>query len=312
MSLGARRLPVRFAGTGFGLLGVVGFSFTLPATRLAVASLDPVVVGLGRGLVAACLAAPLLLATRQPRPRVRQCCSLALVIAGVIIGFPMLSAWAMQHVPASHGAVVLGLLPIATAAASVLRTDERPTLGFWASSALGSVAVLGFALSSGGGAFHPADIALIAAVILAAVGYAEGGRLARELGGWQVICWALVLAAPLLIIPVAIALGRHGYAATASASAGFAYLSVISAFLAFFAWYHGLATGGIARVSQVQLLQPFITLAFAALALGERPAITDVAAATLVVASVFCSQRSQTEKKVVPPCPNSFARSSID
>ena len=280
-------------GLVYGFLGVLGFSFTLPATRMAVASLDPVIVGLGRALIAACLAAPLLLLTRQTRPSARQWRSIVLVVVGVIIGFPMLTAWAMRLVPAAHGAVVLGLLPLATAIAGALRAHESPSGMFWLASATGSFAVIAFALASGGGSFHPADIALLGAVVLAALGYAEGARIARELGGWQVICWALLLAAPFLIVPVGLAIRTHGLEASASSWFGLAYVSLISMFLAFFAWYHGLATGGVSRISQLQLLQPLLTLALSALFLGERFGLDAMACAGLVALSIFVSRRSR-------------------
>ena len=282
-----------FEGLAYGFLGVLGFSFTLPATRLAVASFDPVIVGLGRALIAACLAAPLLLLTRQKRPSVRQWRSIALVVIGVIVGFPMLTAWAMRLVPAAHGAVVLGLLPLATAIAGAIIAHERPSTMFWLASTTGSFAVVAFALASGGGSFHPADVALLGAVALAALGYAEGARIARELGGWQVICWALVLAAPFLLVPVGLAIRMHGLEANASSWFGLAYVSVISMFLAFFAWYHGLATGGVSQVSQLQLLQPFLTLAFSALFLGERFGLGAMACASLVALSIVVSRRSR-------------------
>lgn len=279
-------------GFAFGLLGVTGFSFTLPATRLAVAALDPVFVGLGRAVIAACLAAVLLLLTKQSLPSKRQWCGLAVVAAGVIIGFPTLTAWAMKRVPASHGAVILGLLPLVTAIIGSIRTREKPSLLFWLAGCLGSATVIAYALASGGGQFHPADFALFGAILCAALGYSEGAHLAHELGGWQVICWALIFAAPFLIWPVAFEILRHGLHATGSAWFGFAYVSVISMFLAFFAWYRGLATGGVARISQLQLLQPFMTLGFAAIFLHEHFGLHAVLAAGIVLCSIFISHQS--------------------
>jgi drug/metabolite transporter (DMT)-like permease len=286
-----------FEGLAFGFLGVLGFSFTLPATRMAVASLDPIIVGLGRALVAACLAAPLLFFTRQKRPSALQWRSIVLVVVGVIIGFPMLTAWAMCLVPASHGAVVLGLLPLATAIAGAVRMQERPSITFWIASAVGSIAVIVFALASGEGSFHSADFALLGAVALAAIGYAEGARVARELGGWQVICWALILATPFLIGPVGFAIWKHGLVASLPSWMGFAYVSVISMFLAFFAWYHGLAMGGVSRVSQLQLLQPFLTLGFSALFLGERFSKGAIISVGIVALSIFISRRRHVSIK---------------
>jgi drug/metabolite transporter (DMT)-like permease len=282
----------RVRGLAFGLIGVIAFSITLPATRLAVGSFHPLFVGLGRELVAACLAAPLLYFTRQVRPTGSQLRGLSLVVLSLIIGFPTLSAWAMQRVDASHGAVVLGLLPAATAVAGFLRAHERPSFGFWCASAVGSCTVIAFALAAGGGEFRGADLALLGSVVCAALGYAEGGRLGREMGGWQVICWALVLGLPLLVPSVAWLVWQHGLIATPAAWTGFAYVSVVSAFLAFFAWYHGLAIGGVARVGQLQLLQPFFTLAFAAIFLGERFGFGAILCATLVTLSIFAARKS--------------------
>lgn len=277
----------------WGLLGVLSFSLTLPATRLAVASLDPFFIGMGRCLVAACFAAPLLYFTNQRRPTLAQLRSLGLVMLGVIAGFPILSAWAMQRVPASHGAVVLGLLPLATAMAGALRANERPSSSFWFASALGSLAVVIYAIASGGGHFDVADLALLASVAFAALGYAEGAVLARELGGWQVICWALVLAFPLLLAPVSYIVYTHGLHATPGAWLGFGYVSLFSAFLGFFAWYRGLAVGGVARVGQIQLFQPFFTLGFSALFLHEHFSLGALAAMSLVAVSILIGRRSK-------------------
>lgn len=279
------------AGMIFGLLGVLSFSLTLPATRLAVASFDPIMVGLGRSIVAAFPAALLLFFTKQPLPARHQVGPLLLVVLGVIIGFPVCSAWAMQRVDASHGAVLIGILPLATAVAAFLRAGERPTTRFWISSIAGSLTVVGFSLSTGSGGLSPADLALIAAVMLAALGYAEGGRLARELGGWQVICWSLILAFPIILGPLLWLVARDGLDATPSAWAGFAYLSVFSALLGFFAWYHGLALGGVAKVGQIQLLQPFFTFCFAAIFLGEHLTAKPLLCAGIVATLIFFGRR---------------------
>lgn len=204
-------------GLGYGFLGVLGFSLTLPATRAAVTDLDPNMVGLGRAVVAAFLAMTVLWTTHQPVPARRHWRSLAIVAAGVVVGFPLLSAWAMQQLPAAHGAVVLGLMPLATAVAGTLRAGERPSLSFWVASIAGSATVIIFAIVSGAGQMQSADVALLGAGIAAAIGYAEGGRLAQIMGGWQVISWALVLAAPFLAFPVAIAVLQHGLTASPTA-----------------------------------------------------------------------------------------------
>jgi len=272
-------------GLAWGFLGVLAFSATLPATRLAVAALDPVFVGLGRALVAAVLATALLVATRSPLPGRASWPRLAVVALGVVAGFPLLTAWAMRHVPASHGAVVVGLLPLATAVAGALLAHERPSRRFWTCAVAGSAVVVGYALWKGDGALHVADLLLVGAVIAAAIGYAEGARLAREIGGWQVISWALVLAAPFLAIPTWRA--AAGLAdAPWTAWAGFAYVAVVSAYVGFFAWYKGLAAGGIAAVGQVQLLQPFLTIFLSVLLLGEALDPATFVAAGLVILAI--------------------------
>nr|AIA14156.1 EamA-like transporter family [uncultured bacterium] len=280
----------------YGFIGIVAFGFTLPATRTAVADLDPTFVGLGRALVAAALAAILLVLTHQTRPSQPQLKSLLLVAAGVVVGFPLLSAWALRSVPANHGAIMLGILPLATAIAGVARAGERPSWPFWCISLAGSLVVLGFALVTGGGSIQLPDIALLGAVAAAAFGYAEGGRLAREIGSWQVICWALVLAAPILLIPVAWVVFAHGLHASPQAWAGFAYVSVISMFLGFFAWYRGLALGGIARVGQIQLLQPFVTLGASAVLLGEAVTPATIAVALVVAAIVALGRKTVIQR----------------
>lgn len=282
-------LSVEIRGVLYGFLAVSAFSLTLPATRVAVAALDPVFVGLGRSLVAALIALFLLVLTRPRLPTRSQWRGLVLVAAGVIVGFPLLTAWAMQRVPAAHGAILLGILPLATAAAGALRAGERSSAGFWIAAVLGSLLVVGFALLSGAGKPTPADLALLGAVFAAALGYAEGGRLARTLGGWQVICWALVVAAPFLVIPVLVSSPAQVAMASISIDAwiAFAYVALVSQLFGFFLWYHALALGGIARVSQVQLLQPFLTLFAAGLWFGERITplmVVFVVAVVLVVA----------------------------
>ena len=282
----------RRRGFAWGFVGVASFSLTLPATRVAVASLDPVFVGLGRAVVAAVLAAIVLAATRTRWPHRSELMRLAIVAGGVIIGFPLFSALAMRHVPASHAAVVIGILPLATALAGAWIAHERPTRTFWWSAAFGSAVVIGFAVWQGGGRPQLADGLLALAAIAAAIGYAEGGRLARTMGGWQVISWALVLAAPFVLVPTLLATDSRLAAAPPAAWACFAYVSVVSMFVGFFAWYRGLALGGIAAVGQVQLLQPFLTIFASALWLGEAIDPTTFVAAALVIASIAVGRRA--------------------
>lgn len=281
----------RHRGIALGMLGVAAFSVTLPATRVAVASLDPVFVGLGRAVVAALLAAVVLAATRSPWPPRALWPRLALVAAGVVVGFPLLTAWAMQYVPASHGAVVIGLLPLATAAAGAWLAHERPTPRFWTFAVAGSAVVIGFAVWKGSGTLHVADLLLLGAVASAAIGYAEGARLTRFIGGWQVISWALLLATPFVAVPAWLASGDLN-AVPWPAWLGFAYVSIVSMYVGFFAWYKGLALGGIAAVGQVQLLQPFLTIGFSALLLGEALDPTTFVAAALVIASIALGRRA--------------------
>lgn len=280
------------AGMWYGLLGVASFSLTLPATRLAVSAFDPVIVGLGRALGAALLAGAALWLTRQPLPARRHWPGLVLVAAGVILGFPLLTAWAMQQVPAAHGAVVIGLLPLATAGAAARRAGERPSRAFWLASLTGSAVVIAFALRSGAGQLHLADLALVGAVAAGAVGYAEGGRLARELGGWQVVSWALVLSAPFLAIPVGLAVRTHGMAGPPAAWIAFAYVAAVSQFAGFMAWYKGMALAGVARVSQLQLLQPFLTILASAWLLGEPLTWATLGTALIVVGTVAVGRRA--------------------
>jgi drug/metabolite transporter (DMT)-like permease len=291
--LSARKALAR--GSAWGLLGVAIFSFSLPATRLAVEGLDPWVVGLGRALVAAALGAAFLAVTRSPRPRPEHWPRLAVVAAGVVVGFPVLSALALRDVPSAHGAIVIGVLPAATAVWAVLRAGERPGAAFWLASAAGFTAVVIFAATRGAGGLQAADLELLAGVVLCGLGYAEGGALARELGGPQVICWALLLSAPVLLPVVAgvVAFGGADLHASADAWLGFAYVSLFSMFLGFFAWYRGLALGGVARVGQVQLAQPVMTLGLSAILLGEAVGPATLVAAAAVLACVAGTQRAR-------------------
>jgi drug/metabolite transporter (DMT)-like permease len=259
------------SGLLLGLVGVAAFSLTVPFTKIAVAGLSPLFIGSGRAVVAAVLAASALALSRQPLPRGTQWLRVAVVAAGVVIGFPLLTSFALTSTPASHGAVVIALLPAATATAAVLRGRERPPRAFWLITGAGAFAAIGFAaVQSGGlGQLHGADLLLLGSVAAAAIGYAEGGLLARELGAWQTVSWALVVAAPLMVVLTAVSVAQQPPAATPAQWASFAYLGVVSMFLGFFAWYRGLAIGPIAHVSQVQLIQPVLTIGWAALLLGE-------------------------------------------
>ncbi|WP_283135897.1 DMT family transporter [Rhizohabitans arisaemae] len=261
------------AGLRWGLLGVAAFSFTVPFTRVAVESgtMSPLFIGSARAVVAALLAAAALAITRQRPPRGVQWVRTAIVAAGVVVGFPVLTSFALTGAPASHGAVVIALLPAATAVTAVLRGRERPPVAFWITAAVGAAAAVVFAALQGGGFGGPrwSDLLLFGAVAAAAIGYAEGGLLARELGAWQTVSWALVLSAPLMIVLAGVSVVRQPPSGTPVEWAAFAYLAVVSMFLGFFAWYRGLAIGPMAQVSQVQLVQPVMSICWAALLLHE-------------------------------------------
>jgi len=275
-------------------VGVLAFSVTLPASREALPAFGPITVGLGRAVIAAALAGACLVLTGQRRPTRAQVRRLAVVAAGVVVGFPLCSSLALRDTTAAHGAVLVGLLPAATAVLAVVRGGERPSRAFWAACASGVAAVLLFAVAQGGGAVRQADLWLLAAVALGALGYAEGGALARDMGGWQVISWALVLALPALAPVAAVGLVVHPpRSLTAGAWLGLAYVSVISMFAGFYAWYRGLAEGGIAQVAQLQLAQPVLTLGWSVLLLGEHVDLATVGAALVVVAAVALTQRAR-------------------
>lgn len=278
-------------GLLWGLVGVAAFSLTLPATRAAVASLDPFFVALGRALVAGLLAAGVLAITRSRVPTRAEWRLLIPSALGVVFGFPLFTTWAMTSVPATHGAVVLAILPLATGAAAAIVARERPSVGFWAVGVAGSALVVAFALREGGGGLHAADLALLAAVASAAFGYALGARAAATLGGWQSISWSLVLCLPVLLPLVPFLAPREPAVVGAGAWMGFAYVAIVSQYVGFFAWYHGLAAGGIAKVGQLQLLQPFMTLVASALLLGEALTLEALAFALGVVVLVAIGRR---------------------
>ncbi|MBV8634803.1 MAG: DMT family transporter, partial [Burkholderiaceae bacterium] len=274
-----------------GLIGVIIFSMTLPFTRLAVAELDPVFIALGRAVVAGVAAALLLWHMRAPIPTAKQWRGIAVTAAGCVVGFPLFTSLAMRYVPAAHGAIVVGILPMATAVAAAVRFGERPSAGFWAVAGAGSAVVVAFALWQGGGTLAPADLALFIAVAAAGIGYAEGGRLSQTMGGQQVISWALIVSLPFLLPVTLWTAWEHGVSASMRTWAAFGYVSLFSMFIGFFFWYKGLAIGGIARVGQVQLLQPFMTMMAAVLILGEAFDWRDFAFAAVIVALVVIGKR---------------------
>jgi drug/metabolite transporter (DMT)-like permease len=287
------------AGLWWGLLGVLAFSFTVPFTKVAVDGMSPLFIGAGRAVIAAALAAVALAFTRQRLPTRGQWARLALVAGGVVIGFPFLTSYALTASTASHGAVIIAVLPAATAAMTVLRTRERPPAAFWTAAALGAAAAAGFAAVNGAGfsGLGWPDLLFFGAVAAGAVGYTEGGVLARELGAWQTISWALVLASPLTVALTAVSWSAEPPHADGIEWAAFAYLAAVSMYLGFFAWYRGLALGPMAQVSQTQLTQPVMTIAWAALLLGEPLSWTTVAGGLAVVACAALAVRSRLRPK---------------
>lgn len=276
----------------FGFLGVFIFSFSLPFTRVAVKELDPTFVGLGRALIAATLSILALVIMRQPIPALRHFRGLAITAFGVVVGFPLFSAMAMRFVPSAHGAIVNALMPLATAMLGALVARERPSPLFWAAAMIGSLTVIGFVLISSGTHIELGDVAMLGAVLLGAIGYVAGARMSKHIGSWQTICWANIVAAPFLIPPVIWAAGNNVPNPSPQAWLAFGYLGVFSMFLGFFAWYRGLAIGGIARVSQIQLIQAFLTIMWSGLLLGEHITPLMFIAALIVVVAIIVARRA--------------------
>ncbi len=261
-----------------GFIGVLIFSGSLPATRLAVIGFDPLFLTVARGAIAGLLALCLLILFREKRPQGRDVAALAAIALGVVVGFPLLTAIALQHITSAQSIVYIGLLPLATAIFGVIRGGERPKPAFWLFAILGAAFVTGYALVRGGGTggaeatFLGLSLGgwlMLGAIVACGYGYAEGAALSKRLGGWQVICWALVISLPVMMVG-ALALMPGSFATVgASAFAGLAYVSLFSMLIGFIFWYRGLAQGGTASVGQLQLLQPFFGLALAAILLGE-------------------------------------------
>lgn len=283
------------AGLALGGVGVLAFSMSLPATRIAVHDLNPWFVAFGRAVGAGLLAWAYLAISGGPRPTRAQWRRLVIVALGVVVGFPLFTSLALNTQTSAHGAVVVTVLPAMTAVFAVLRAGERPPLRFWVASTGGVAAVLAFLVFTGAvrGALTGSDLFLLAAVVLCGLGYAEGGALARELGGARTICWALLVSLPVTApITALMILAAPPHAGPAAWSA-FGYLTVVSMFLGFFAWYAGLARGGIATVGQVQLAQPVLTLIWSALLLGETVSATSIAIMLVVLTCVVLAQRTR-------------------
>ncbi|KHJ65239.1 transporter [Pantoea rodasii] len=261
--------PNALSGWLNGLFGVIIFSGSLPATRVAVRDLDPYFLTFSRASIAGVLALLLIFSFREKRPNARQIGSLVVVSLGVVIGFPLLTAMALRHVTSAHSIVFLGLLPLSTAIFGVIRGGERPHRAFWIFSTLGSLLVVGFALSHNVAVSLTGDLLMLAAVVVCGLGYAEGAKLSRALGGWQVISWALIISLPFMVAAALFTLPASFSHVSPSAWGALAYVSLFSMLIGFIFWYKGLAIGGIAAVGQLQLLQPFFGLGLSATLLHE-------------------------------------------
>jgi drug/metabolite transporter (DMT)-like permease len=274
-----------------GLIGVLIFSGSLPATRVAVLEFDPVFLTVARATIAAVLALCLVLLSQEKRPARHQILPLIIVAMGVVIGFPLLTALALQYVTSAHSIVFVGMLPLATAAFGVLRGGERPRPAFWCFSILGSLLVVGFALAQGLTASPAGDILMLLAILACGLGYAEGAKLSKTLGGWQVISWALVLSLP-VVAPLTWWLAPASFSGISTpAWLSLAYVSLFSMLIGFVFWYRGLAQGGIAAVGQLQLLQPFFGLALAATLLHEHVSLGMLGVTVAVILCVVGARR---------------------
>ncbi|WP_030294417.1 DMT family transporter [Streptomyces katrae] len=286
--------PARRAtgGTALAALGVIAFSLTFPATAWGLESFGPWSFVAVRSVLAAVIAGGFLLAGRVPLPGREHWAGLAVVAAGVVIGFPLLTTLALTTSTTSHAAVVVGLLPLTTAALSALRTGARPSRRFWAAAVAGAAVVLGFTLAQSGGALSAGDGYLFGALLVCAAGYTEGGRLARVLPGWQVIGWALVLCLPLGLAGSALGLVYEPVHLTGHGLAGLVWAAAGSTFLGLYVWYRGMAEIGAPRASQLQLAQPLLTLVWSVALLGEHLSPAAPAAACAVLVCIAVTQRA--------------------
>jgi drug/metabolite transporter (DMT)-like permease len=272
----------RLMGMIHGAVGMAIFAGSLPATRVAVQGLDAIFLTSGRAAGAGILAVLLLAATRQKLPARSEIVPLLVVAGGVVLGFPLLTALALRSVPSAHAIVFVGLLPLVTALFAVMRAAEKPRKPFWLWAIAGSASVCAYALWHSTGGFAAPDLLMLGAIVVCGLGYAEGSRLSERIGSWQTICWALVLSLPVSLPATWVTFPQDLGAVALPAWIGFCYVTLFSMFIGFFFWYRGLLLGGIARVSQIQLFQPFLGLSLAALVLGETVS-PDIAIVALVI-----------------------------
>ncbi|MBQ1122046.1 DMT family transporter [Streptomyces sp. B15] len=285
--------PAARPGVVFAALGVVLFSLTFPATSWALEGFGPWTSTAVRGVLAGLFAGAVLAVRRVPAPARRHWVGLALAASGVVIGFPLLTTLALQTSTTSHAAVVVGLLPLTTALYSSVRTGSRPAPLFWVAALAGAAVVVAFALYQSGGAPGIGDLYLCGALLICAAGYAEGGRLARELPALEVIGWALVGCLPVAAVGAALALAYEPVTLTAHSVPGLVWSAVCSQFVGLLFWYRAMGLAGVARTSQVQLAQPLLTLVWAVLLLGERLSPAAPAAALAVLVCIVVVQRSR-------------------
>lgn len=274
-----------------GAIGVLLFSGSLPATRIAVLEMDPFFLTAARAAIAGILSICILIAYKERRPTKTEMQSLLIVAMGVVVGFPLLTGLALQYITSAHSLVFMGLLPMSTAIFGVIRGKEKPALIFWLFSFLGSALVVGYAISQGIGGSPIGDILMLAAIILCGLGYAEGAKLSKTLGGVQVISWALVISLPLSIPTLLLLFPPSLSTISVDAWISLMYVAFICMYIAFIFWYRGLAMGGIATVGQLQLLQPFLGLGLAAFLLHEHVSIGMLGITCGVILCVAATKR---------------------
>jgi drug/metabolite transporter (DMT)-like permease len=279
------------AGWGSGLLGIVIFSASLPATKVAVGDFTPIFLTSSRAVIAALIGAALLAFLREKKPRKDDIVSLAIVAIGVVVGFPLFTALALQHITSAHSIVFIGALPLMTALFGVLRADEHPHPMFWVFASVGAAVVAIYALMQNADVSLVGDAYMVAAIVVCGLGYAEGAKLSKRLGGWQVISWALILSLPLMLTVAMLNVPHSIETVSVGGWLGLAYVSIFSMLIGFVFWYRGLAIGGIAGVGQLQLLQPFFGFLLAGLLLGEPVELTMLLVTVLVIACVLGAKR---------------------
>jgi drug/metabolite transporter (DMT)-like permease len=282
------------SGTLLAALGVVAFSLTFPSTVWGLESFGPWSFVAVRSVLAAIVAGGFLLAMRVPLPDRRHWAGLAVVAGGVVVGFPLLTTLALQTSTTSHAAVVVGLLPLTTAAFAAVRTGRRPSRTFWLAAIAGAAVVIAFTVQQSGGTLQSGDLYLFGALLVCAAGYTEGGRLARQLPGWQVIGWALILCLPLALAGAALALAFEPVRLTAHGVIGLLWVAAGSSFFGLYVWYRGMASIGIAKASQLQLAQPLLTLLWSVSLLDERLSPAAPVAAVAVLVCIAVTQGSRT------------------